>query len=164
MIYTILFIVFCFVAMQLYEKWKWNHKEEIQAKRQAQFLEYWINEAKYNADKYNCPELFEKYADDLRNDYKAYIFSTDYGDLGKPFTLNWHNNKSCNALLGITFYYLSDTPSIMQQLNLDKKTVLEKFYALDLLQSPFTNPKSAQRSVLIRMNCFDSFEKLEKDK
>jgi hypothetical protein len=67
-------------------------------------------------------------------------------------------------LLGITFYYLSDTPSIMQQLNLDKKTVLEKFHALDLLQSPFTNPKSAQRSVLICMNCFDNFEKLEKDK
>ena len=134
----------------IYGKWKDSHSEEIQASKQAKLLERELKNAKETANLYGCGQDYVAYQPLLRNDLKAFIFSSDYGDLHKTDIANPDNHPSHNILLAIQFYYLSDMPPIVQAHNLDKNTVIKEFQKCELSNNGWS-PQFARERVLKKL-------------
>ena len=150
MLETLLIVLFFFVCYVIYGKWKDSHSEEIQASKQAKLLERELKNAKETANLYGCGQYYVAYQPLLRNDLKAFIFSSDYGDLHKTDIANPDNHPSHNILLAIQFYYLSNMPPIVQAHNLDKNTVIKEFQKCELSNNGWS-PQFARERVLKKL-------------
>lgn len=139
MIIVVVIIIVGFIIYMTYDKWKKAHPEIVQAKRQAQELEEWLEAAKYQANAHDGVRELEKHQEELRRDLKAYIVASDSHNPMKLDLANMSGSSNANVCLAIIFYYLGDMPNILKKKGLvasieKKKELLQELIKMELNQ------------------------------